>query len=846
MKRLWSTLLLVTFVTLATAQECENYGTPNATSSNQCDCPTGFGGDLCSQPACGGTIFEGGQRPLTPPLPGETFSNLTASGCEGLGNGNGGDGELTALPVPGLPGASGGNQTLACNTSPRVYAASHMSCRVNNPTLRAIYPLESTLNILRTLQPSLTPLPNTTAFGSEGSVYAQLFYAGEEQFYCSADSCSQRIRDSDGDHGPRTDWNCQNLKCTCRPGTAFCGAVRVSNLTAAINGLKDTLDIECDALDATTGESTCRFRQATLNSLFGQGGLVLDGCIFGECVAQDVIDNNGNVTNTVGDEEEGGGAALSGGVIAGLAVVGALVGLALVLLLWGLKKQRDARRGIGSGRFDDIGGKKLGVVWNDVSYVVPGAKAGLWDKIMRRGGTGEEGDKTILDNVNGVLRSGQMMAILGPSGAGKTTLIELLAGKSKSGIFTGSITFPSESQSGTASPRIGFVPQQDILPPTLTVYEAILFAAGLRLPETIPDAEKRQRVLEIMEKLGISHLVNVRIGYNGDNSGGKRRGISGGEMRRVSIGLELIARPDVLILDEPTSGLDSVSASRVAKVLQDIAHDPVNPTPVIASIHQPSSQLYQTFDSIMLLSHGRALYCGPGSSAPAEYFSQLGSSTVPPCPKGYNVADYLLEVASDPPVQLFSMSPHSPTATAREDGGRPSGDAVGARGVGGGNSSPDLATEKVRARLSEKGKGGWKQRGVVGQLIPPRSEYATTFLTQLQCLSGREWKILQRDVTLFFTHMAVSCVLGVFCGGLYYQTDTSISGFQSRVGCLFFLGALIAFSSLSALYNVVEIRPLFLRERSSSYYSPTAWLMSRFFFDVIPLRIIPTLIVSTM
>jgi len=124
-------------------------------------------------------------------------------------------------------------------------------------------------------------------------------------------------------------------------------------------------------------------------------------------------------------------------------------------------------------------------------------------------------------------------------------------------------------------------------------------------------------------------------------------------------------------------------------------------------------------------------------------------------------------------------------------------------------------------------------------------EYAATFLTQFQVLCGREWKLLRRDKSLFFTHLIVSAILGVFCGGMYFQTGLTIAGFQSRVGCLFFLGSLIAFSSLSALYNIVEIRPLFVRERSNSYYSPTAWLLSRFFFDVIPLRILPTIIVST-
>lgn len=89
----------------------------------------------------------------------------------------------------------------------------------------------------------------------------------------------------------------------------------------------------------------------------------------------------------------------------------------------------------------------------------------------------------------------------------------------------------------------------------LTVHEALLFAARLRLPEGVPDEEKRVRVERLMEKLGIASLRNVRIGWSGDVGGGKVRGISGGEMRRVSIGLELIASPDVLILDEPTSGM---------------------------------------------------------------------------------------------------------------------------------------------------------------------------------------------------------------------------------------------------------------------------------------------------
>ncbi|KAG6831214.1 hypothetical protein H0H92_012011 [Tricholoma furcatifolium] len=686
-----------------------------------------------------------------------------------------------------------------------------MSCQVDNPTLQAIYPLTSTLNIIRTLQPSLSPIPNTTSYGVAGTVYAQLFYAGVEQFYCEADNCTQSL----GNGSSSANWDCQNLQCTCRPGTTFCGGIPMSNLTATIDALDGTLSIDCDPVDNATNTATCQFGQQTLLQLFPPSGLTLNGCSFGECVEQGVIDTGGNITAS--SSTTSGGRPLSGGVIAGLAVVGGLVLLALVLLLFGYIRQSKARKTPQS----DGSGIQVGVQWEGVTYSVlasSGGFFGLWSS---------HDEKTVLDNVSGTVKAGQIMAILGPSGAGKTTLAEILAGKRKSGTVVGNVRFPTRNGSAsTTAPRIGFVPQQDILPPTLTVYEALMFAARLRLPENIQDAEKSEIVEELMAKLGISSIRNVRIGYSGDAGGGKTRGISGGEMRRVSIGVELISRPDVLILDEPTSGLDSVSASRVAQVLHDIAHDPVNPIPVIASIHQPSSKLYQSFDSILLLSHGRALYSGPGGFAPSEYFARVASDIVPAYPSGYNVADYLLDIASDPNVALFQISeknkqnvevePESRADPAEKPSPRTSSaDSTGA--------APGITTSST-----------W------------RHTYATTFLTQFQVLAGREWKILRRDKTLFFTHVAVASVLGVFCGGLYYKTNDTIAGFQSRIGCLFFLGALIAFSSLSALYNVVESRPLFLRERSSLYYSPTSWLFSRFIFDVVPLRIIPTIIVSSV
>ncbi|EIW60918.1 uncharacterized protein TRAVEDRAFT_166013 [Trametes versicolor FP-101664 SS1] len=792
---------------------CENYGTVNGST---CACPPGFGGATCSQPACGGTLFQGSSRSLASGTP---FANLTTCACEdgwtgtgcnvcqsaqacqsGLASVQGSSSSLTGL-------SSGQDNSLTCNTTPRVYASGQMSCKVQNPTFQVIYPGPSTITITRNLNDSFTPIPNTTAFGPSGSVYAQLFYLGVEQFYCTADTCEQDLGNDDGS----SNWSCQNLECTCRTGTNFCGAVRATDLSGIINQLSGTLGISCGPTAPENNTASCSFNQDIIDQVFGSAGISLSGCVFGECIAQSTLNTlSGNSTI---DGTDGGGSSLSGGVIAGLAVVGSLIGLALFLLLLGLVGQRRARKQ-GVGALDRSGG--VAIAWSDVSYLVPQQAGPAW---LRRRAKDVETEKTVLDNVSGRVVPGEIMAILGPSGAGKTTLIEILAQKHKVGRVTGGVSFPG---TGSRKPRVGFVPQQDVLPPMLTVREALLFAARLRLPEGVPDVEKQARVDDIMTRLGIAHVSDVRIGD------GEKRGISGGEMRRVTIGLELVSKPDVLLLDEPTSGLDSVSAKKVANVLHALAHDPKNPTAVIASIHQPSSHLYHSFDQILVLAHGRALYSGAGGFAPAEHFSAQGIAYK----EGYNVADYLLEIASEPPVAAFDLSGNSKTGIH----GSPAAGSTEEVEKGYVGTSPTNIELESKVEAQEPKKKSWFHT----------SHYQATFLTQLEVLSGREWKILRRDKTLFFAHIAIACVLGVFCGGLYYHTGITIAGFQSRVGCLFFLGALIAFSSLSALYNVVEIRPLFLRERSASYYSPTAWLLSRFVFDVVPLRLIPTIIVATI
>lgn len=284
--------------------------------------------------------------------------------------------------------------------------------------------------------------------------------------------------------------------------------------------------------------------------------------------------------------------------------------------------------------------------------------------------------------------------------------------------------------------------------------ETLIFAAHLRLPENIPASIKEQRARTVLAQLGLSDVADTRVGSV------EHRGISGGEMRRVSIGVELVAAPDVLVLDEPTSGLDSVSAARLIKLLKNLAEE--DKTTIIASIHQPSSALYHSFHQVVLLAAGRQLYFGPGCTRPAEFFAAQNR----PCPQGYNIADHLLDVASETPEGLPSGPAamiidrdESPGSSSSHSDGRHSVEAPGTEGgqplleagtstqsveKGGHGAYPPIPGSLLKhdkeVDLAALGDGGAKKK----REWWPASHCSTTFLTQVEMLSGREWRNLKR------------------------------------------------------------------------------------------------------
>ncbi|CAI0466722.1 unnamed protein product [Linum tenue] len=245
-------------------------------------------------------------------------------------------------------------------------------------------------------------------------------------------------------------------------------------------------------------------------------------------------------------------------------------------------------------------------------------------------------DEYILRNVEFEARAGEITAIAGSSGAGKTTLLQILGGSLVTGCrqassrVSGEVLVNEKPMNALWFRRIsGYVTQDEALFPLLTVEEMVLYAARLRLGGGVQPARARAEIL--LKELALEHVASVRIG---DES---RRGISGGEKRRVSIAVELVHNPAVLLIDEPTSGLDSGSALNVVQLLQSMAAE--HGKTVVLTIHQPGFRVLKLLDRVLLLSNGAALYEGTLASLEERLIS-AGSCI----PRHVNVLEFAIDV----------------------------------------------------------------------------------------------------------------------------------------------------------------------------------------------------------
>eukprot|EP01138_Halocafeteria_seosinensis_P000803 gb/GECG01000824.1/.p1 GENE.gb/GECG01000824.1/~~gb/GECG01000824.1/.p1 ORF type:complete len:1412 (+),score=132.76 gb/GECG01000824.1/:1-4236(+) len=236
--------------------------------------------------------------------------------------------------------------------------------------------------------------------------------------------------------------------------------------------------------------------------------------------------------------------------------------------------------------------------------------------------------RKLITDISGIARPGTLTALLGASGSGKTTLLDVLVGRKTSGEVSGEVLFNGRPKQLNSGRLTGYVEQQDLHMPFSTVWESLRFAAELRLPRSTGKLERDTAVEEALSVLELGALRNVLVG---DPEGHHGYGVlSPSERKKLSIGLELVANPPILVLDEPTTSLDFQGAISVIRVMRNIVE---TGRTVICSVHQPSPELFSLFDeAIIMQSGGRQIYSGPigtDGNTIVEYFHSIGIKSTP-------------------------------------------------------------------------------------------------------------------------------------------------------------------------------------------------------------------------
>ncbi|KIX01062.1 uncharacterized protein Z518_10128 [Rhinocladiella mackenziei CBS 650.93] len=417
--------------------------------------------------------------------------------------------------------------------------------------------------------------------------------------------------------------------------------------------------------------------------------------------------------------------------------------------------------------------------------------------------------KEILKDVSAQLPSRSLTAIVGASGSGKTTMLNVISHRVTDPKFQqfGTVTYESSVESlgqDAASGRIGmaYVLQQDILLPSLTVRETLQYAADLRLATTKTKAERQAMVETVIKELDLHKCANTRIGNDA------HKGCSGGEKRRTSIGIQLLADQPVLILDEPTTGLDAASAIQVVQTLKILAQ---RGKTVVMTIHQPRSEIWRLVDNLVLLSRGSPVYSGPvGECLP--YFEQIGHKM----PPFFNPFDFVIDLAA---VDLRSQESEraslvrvrqlqeawrTKSADTLDDPTRPpAGEALTA-------SKPVLGGNPFNEMLQEV-------------LVHTRRAFTVTCRDRLGLLAS----------------MVESLSMGIMSGWIFYQLSSDLAGIRSRQGAMYSACALQGYLILLfETYRLTIDIEVYDRERIEGVVKPISFIISRRFARI-PLEDFP-------
>jgi ABC-type multidrug transport system ATPase subunit/ABC-type multidrug transport system permease subunit len=457
--------------------------------------------------------------------------------------------------------------------------------------------------------------------------------------------------------------------------------------------------------------------------------------------------------------------------------------------------------------------------------------------------TSKKDNRKILNNLNGEIKSGQSLAIMGSSGAGKTTFLNYISKKSGTNLSglsktSGCINFLANNfiENKLYSLLSGYVPQDDILWEDLTPREHFIFAAKLKL-NNLSETERNEIVEKMIVKLGLEKCSDTKVGNV------LKKELSGGEKKRTSIGYELIANPLILFLDEPTTGLDSVSAYKVVKLITEEAK--LNNRIIIFTIHQPSSEIFKLFDNLLLLSEGKCMYHG-GAMEAINYFSQLGY----PCPIDYNPTEYFIKILSKETknvevLDISSISKKRKSIKKFKDSGHfdltENNQEIGKIQNSSLNEEYDKTINLFENNyLQTINITDFKLFNKNPNLISINQK---PFFNQLLILFKRNLTISLRNKAAYSMRLFMTIFNSLIVLLVFSHLGSGNNAIQDRNGCLWFITTAVIQSNIqTSLMIFANEKPIFYKEQQNSMYGVVPYFLSKTILEI-PLQIVLSIVV---
>lgn len=412
-------------------------------------------------------------------------------------------------------------------------------------------------------------------------------------------------------------------------------------------------------------------------------------------------------------------------------------------------------------------------------------------------------EKEILKDINIVIPPGKLVALMGPSGAGKTTLLNQIAGRGR-GKQTGSIKLNRKDITvKLMRHECKVVPQHDILTSVFTARQILEYTAALVLPKT---ENHKEKIDEVIDLLSLKDSQHVQVG------GVDFKGLSGGQLKRVSIAMELLSNPSVLMLDEPTSGLDSKIAEDVVDCLVNLAE---SGRTICCTIHQPSFQVFQKFDWLVLLDKGKVAYNGDVSKLPA-YLKDIQR----PCPEFVNPADHIMAVLSET-IPRASCDDFNQLFESTEFGKYAKEDM---------RKQIELCDYRLSQKIEETSVKYNKRRLFLFKKKMQNLDgaYATSFWSQMITIFKRSVHFTILDKGQLRMRMAQILVMGLVMASIFWRLPNTQDRVNDRLSALFMFCLFLGMSSImgTAMAYPVE-KAVMLREVHNGYYNIFAYYIGR-------------------